>query len=68
MELIKSEKDYIEDMRNCICYYLSAYRDAGNSVPAAIRNKEKELFGNIEQLYKFHSECVDFFHFISFAF
>lgn len=56
MELIKSEKDYIEDMRNCICYYLSAYRDAGNSVPAAIRNKEKELFGNIEQLYKFHSE------------
>ncbi|VDK41952.1 unnamed protein product [Anisakis simplex] len=56
MELIKSEKDYIEDMRNCISYYLSAYRNAGNSIPATLRNKERELFGNMEQLYKFHSE------------
>lgn len=56
MELIKSEKDYIEDLRKCIKYYLSAFRAAKDSLPVAIRDKEKEIFSNIEQLYKFHSE------------
>lgn len=58
MELIKSEKDYIDDLNRCICYYLAAYRKASNTVPLSLRNKEKEIFGNIEQLYRFHSELV----------
>uniref|UniRef100_A0A0N5AC31 DH domain-containing protein n=1 Tax=Syphacia muris TaxID=451379 RepID=A0A0N5AC31_9BILA len=57
MELIKSEKDYIDDLRLCINVYLESYRLSNRlSVPFVIRNKEKEIFGNIEQLYKFHSE------------
>lgn len=56
MELIKSEKDYIEDLHKCIKYYLSAFRSAKDSLPVTIRDKENEIFSNIEQLYKFHSE------------
>lgn len=58
MELIKSERDYIEDLHKCIKYYLSAYRAANDALPLAIRYKEKEIFSNIEQLYKFHNEYV----------
>ncbi|VDO25930.1 unnamed protein product, partial [Onchocerca flexuosa] len=56
MELIKSERDYIEDLYKCIKYYLSAYHAANDILPLAIRDKEKEIFSNIEQLYKFHNE------------
>ncbi|MCP9259924.1 Kalirin [Dirofilaria immitis] len=56
MELIKSEKDYIEDLHKCIKYYLNAYHAANDTLPFAIRDKEKEIFSNIEQLYKFHNE------------
>ncbi|VDM96077.1 unnamed protein product [Thelazia callipaeda] len=56
MELIKSEKDYIEDLHKCIKYYLTAYRVANDKLPVVIRDKEKEIFSNIEQLYKFHNE------------
>ncbi|VDN30110.1 unnamed protein product [Gongylonema pulchrum] len=56
MELIKSEKDYIEDLYKCIKYYLTAYRSAQESLPASVRDKEKEIFSNIEELYKFHNE------------
>lgn len=56
MELIKSEKDYIEDLQKCIKYYLTSYRVAGDALPVVLRNKEKEIFSNIEQLHKFHNE------------
>lgn len=55
-ELLKSEKDYIEDLRKCIDIYVRNYRMAGNSCPAALRNKDAEIFGNIEELFTFHSE------------
>ncbi|KAK0425243.1 hypothetical protein QR680_009099 [Steinernema hermaphroditum] len=56
LELIKSEKDYIEDLRKCIECYIQSFRAAENSVPSILRGKEKEIFGNIEELYKFHRE------------
>uniref|UniRef100_A0A915MQR7 Uncharacterized protein n=2 Tax=Meloidogyne incognita group TaxID=654580 RepID=A0A915MQR7_MELJA len=55
-ELLKSEADYIEDMRRCIDIYLFAYKTAGSMCPLAIRGKEREIFGNIEELYQFHSK------------
>lgn len=55
-ELIQTEKDYIEDLRKCIEVYLKAYQMSGNQCPTVLKNKEIEIFGNIEQLYKFHSE------------
>ncbi|KAL3119628.1 hypothetical protein niasHT_006714 [Heterodera trifolii] len=54
-ELLKTEKDYIEDMRRCVDIYLYAYRTSGSMCPMAIRGKEREIFGNIEELYQFHS-------------
>ncbi|MFH4976532.1 hypothetical protein AB6A40_003241 [Gnathostoma spinigerum] len=54
-ELIKSERDYIEDLHKCLQYYLKDYRAATSSMPVAIRGKEAELFSNIEKLYSFHN-------------
>uniref|UniRef100_A0A915CLZ6 Uncharacterized protein n=1 Tax=Ditylenchus dipsaci TaxID=166011 RepID=A0A915CLZ6_9BILA len=54
-ELLTSEKDYIDHLRTCIDVYLRSYRMAGSSCPSSLRNKEVEIFGNIEQLYDFHS-------------
>uniref|UniRef100_A0A1I8BRB2 PH domain-containing protein n=1 Tax=Meloidogyne hapla TaxID=6305 RepID=A0A1I8BRB2_MELHA len=54
-ELLKSEADYIEDMRRCVDIYLFAYKTAGSMCPLSIRGKEREIFGNIEELYQFHS-------------
>ncbi|TKR93467.1 hypothetical protein L596_007920 [Steinernema carpocapsae] len=56
LELIKTEQDYIEDLRRCIECYIDSFRSAGNTVPGSLRGKEKEIFGNIEELYKFHKE------------
>uniref|UniRef100_A0A914I119 Triple functional domain protein n=1 Tax=Globodera rostochiensis TaxID=31243 RepID=A0A914I119_GLORO len=53
-ELLKSEKDYIEDLRRCVDIYLYGYRTSGSMCPMAIRGKEREIFGNIEELYQFH--------------
>lgn len=53
-ELLKTERDYIEDLRLFIEVYLKAYRMSGNLCPATLKDKEKGIFANIEQLYEFH--------------
>lgn len=62
-ELIKSEKDYIEHLHICIEVYLQAYRMSGSLCPISLRNKETEIFGNIDKLYSFHSEYFIFNYF-----
>jgi hypothetical protein len=52
-ELIQSEKRYIEDLKQCIEVYLKSFRISG---PASLKGKEGQIFGNLEQLYKFHAE------------
>lgn len=55
-ELLKSERDYIDDLRRCLQVYIKGYHDAGPSCPPTLRGKDRIVFGNIEELYKFHSE------------
>ncbi|CAI4221313.1 unnamed protein product [Auanema sp. JU1783] len=57
-ELIKSEKDYIEDLCRCVQVYIKEYDTASTSgtLPIALVDRRKEIFGNMELLYKFHSE------------
>lgn len=54
-ELLATERDYINDLQKCIDVYLRAYRMSEQSAPQSIRCKEKELFGNIEDLFQFHA-------------
>lgn len=54
-ELLATERDYINDLQKCIEVYLRAYRMSENSAPVSIQCKEKELFGNIEDLFQFHA-------------
>uniref|UniRef100_A0A1I7WT87 DH domain-containing protein n=1 Tax=Heterorhabditis bacteriophora TaxID=37862 RepID=A0A1I7WT87_HETBA len=57
-ELIRSEKDYIEDLRKCIEVYISEFDEAGtaHTLPNVLRGRRKEIFGNYEKIYAFHAE------------
>lgn len=54
-ELLQTERSYVKDLNVCIQYYL---REMQNNpvVPAAIKGKERVIFGNIEEIYEFHKE------------
>ncbi|VDM59065.1 unnamed protein product, partial [Angiostrongylus costaricensis] len=64
-ELIKTEKDYIEDLRRCIEVYISEFdfAEANSTLPAILKDRRHAVFGNYEKLYAFHSE--KFFHELS---
>ncbi|KJH51605.1 RhoGEF domain protein [Dictyocaulus viviparus] len=57
-ELIKTEKDYIEDLRKCIQVYISEFdtAEANSTLPPVLRDRRHAIFGNYEKLYAFHSE------------
>lgn len=67
-ELLNTELAYIRDLDVCISKYLFQYRSdckrvrekislppGSPGLPAIILDKEKILFGNIEEIYSFHS-------------
>ncbi|KAK5982177.1 CRAL-TRIO domain-containing protein, partial [Trichostrongylus colubriformis] len=64
-ELIKSERDYIEDLRKCIEVYIAEFdsAEANSTLPTILKDRRKAIFGNYEKLYAFHSE--KFFHELS---
>lgn len=53
-ELLSTERTYVQDLETCIRVYLKGYRDAGIKLPVGIKDKEPILFGNIEDIYRFH--------------
>ena len=55
-ELIQTERDYIFDLRRLIEIYLNEYQCSGSMCPQSLRGKEKEFFGNIKDIYEFHSK------------
>ena len=66
-ELIQTEKDYVSDLECIVNGYLKEFVRAGSKIPADLRGKKSIIFGNIEQIYEFHSrdflleleECQD---------
>lgn len=64
-ELIKSERDYIEDLRKCIQVYIAEFdsAEANSTLPPVLKDRRQAIFGNYEKLYAFHSE--KFFHELS---
>lgn len=53
-ELLTTERTYVKDLETCIKVYLKGYRDAADRLPVGIRDKESILFGNIDEIYRFH--------------
>lgn len=54
-ELLQTERSYVKDLETCIKVFLNEFR-SGIGVPGSIANKEAIIFGNIEEIYKFHNE------------
>lgn len=54
-ELLKTERDYVDDLKLCIDTYLYEFRHSP-SIPIGLVGKEKVLFSNIEQIYEFHNK------------
>lgn len=53
-ELLTTERTYVQDLETCIKVYLKGYREGGSRLPPGIRDKESILFGNIDDIYRFH--------------
>ncbi|CAH2103307.1 unnamed protein product [Euphydryas editha] len=53
-ELLQTERAYVKDLETCITCYLREMRTDPASVPAALQGKEELIFGNIEEIHRFH--------------
>lgn len=53
-ELLSTERTYVKDLETCITVYVKGFRDQQDILSPAIKNKESIVFGNIEDIYKFH--------------
>lgn len=54
-ELLQTERTYVKDLESCIKIFLYELRN-GNNVPNSLIDKEPDIFGNLEEIYKFHNE------------
>ena len=63
-ELLGTERSYVKDLRICIETYLHEYRNHASHLPTGIAAKERNIFGNIEQIYNFHNKYIHLFHII----
>lgn len=56
-ELLQTERTYVKDLEECICFYLKEMKNApAQELPSGIRGKHNIIFGNIEEIYHFHKE------------
>ncbi|KAG6452489.1 hypothetical protein O3G_MSEX007649 [Manduca sexta] len=53
-ELLQTERAYVKDLETCITCYLREMRTDPGAVPSALQGKEEIIFGNIEEIHRFH--------------
>ncbi|XP_053624403.1 kalirin isoform X1 [Plodia interpunctella] len=53
-ELLQTERAYVKDLETCITCYLREMRADPGGVPPALHGKEDIIFGNIEEIHRFH--------------
>ncbi|XP_052746705.1 kalirin isoform X1 [Bicyclus anynana] len=53
-ELLQTERAYVKDLETCITCYLREMRTDPAAVPTALQGKEELIFGNIEEIHRFH--------------
>jgi len=49
---------YVNDLKDCICHYMSEMTDSNPELPPALRGQQAVIFGNMEELYHFHRLTV----------
>ena len=59
-ELIETERTYVAELKSIIDGYLKPMENPAfnDVIPLELRNMNHVLFGNLEEIYQFHSECV----------
>lgn len=58
-ELVDTERDYVNDLRQIIDGYMALMRDPNTDIPLPDDlkgGKDKMVFGNIEAIYEWHRE------------
>ncbi|KXJ20410.1 Guanine nucleotide exchange factor DBS [Exaiptasia diaphana] len=66
-ELVATERDYVQDLNCIIRGYVREFEKSQDKVPDEIFSQKHLIFGNIEEIYRFHNEeflkelerCVD---------
>ncbi|XP_015585806.1 triple functional domain protein isoform X4 [Cephus cinctus] len=59
-ELVETERDYVNDLRQIVEGYMAVMRDPDSDIPLPedLRSgKDKMVFGNIEAIYEWHRDC-----------
>ena len=51
-ELVSTEENYVEDLHSV----LFGYRDRLEECEERIRQKSEDIFGNLDEIYDFHSQ------------
>lgn len=54
-ELMQTERTYVKDLETCIKFFLREL-ESGANVPAGLVGKKDLLFGNMEEIFKFHDQ------------
>ncbi|KAL3969409.1 potassium voltage-gated channel Shal-related subfamily D member 1 [Sarotherodon galilaeus] len=54
-ELLQTEKTYVRDLQECLETYLWEMTNGVEEIPPGIANKEHIIFGNMQEIYDFHS-------------
>ncbi|KAF7988703.1 hypothetical protein HCN44_001276 [Aphidius gifuensis] len=57
-ELLQTERTYVKDLETCIRCFLeeTRYPSPGNFPPPGLQSRVSIIFGNIEEIYKFHCD------------
>lgn len=55
-ELLQTERTYVKDLETCIRSFLEETRSGKGIVPPGLLNRESTIFGNMEEIYKFHCD------------
>lgn len=58
-ELVDTERDYVNDLRQIVEGYMALMRDPNTDIPlpeSLKGGKDKMVFGNIEAIYEWHRE------------
>lgn len=58
-ELVDTERDYVNDLRQIVEGYIALMQDLESDIPLPDDlkgGKDKMVFGNIEAIYEFHRE------------
>ena len=58
LELIDSEREYIDRLGYCITNYKATIDTSNSTAPKVLKTSCNELFGNIQDIYNFHKKYV----------